>query len=152
MLRIDIDYPARESEALILSRYGGMQPDSGQPGRGAAPPSAVDRSLIVAARAQADQVHVSDALATYVLDIARASRVHPRLALGLSTRGTLALLRAARVSAGLRGSEFVSPDDVKEVAVEVIAHRFVLTPEAALEGMTDIQVVKALMADTPVPR
>ncbi|HEY4211549.1 MAG TPA: MoxR family ATPase [Steroidobacteraceae bacterium] len=162
MLRIDIDYPARESEALILSRYGGMQsdpqsgpvagPGQGQPGRASATSSAVDRSLIVAARAQADQVHVSDALAAYVLDVARGSRVHPRLALGLSTRGTLALLRAARVGAGLRGSEFVSPDDVKAVAVEVIAHRLVLTPEAALEGMTDIEVVKGLMADTPVPR
>jgi MoxR-like ATPase len=163
MLRIDIDYPARESEALILSRYGGMQADpqragsvdgleSGQSRRGDATTPAIDRGVIVAGRAQADQVHVSDALAAYVLDIARGSRVHPRLALGLSTRGTLALLRAARVSAGLRGSEFVSPDDVKDVAVEVIAHRLVLTPEAALEGMTDIEIVKGLMADTAVPR
>ena len=163
MLRIDIDYPVRESEALILSRYGGMQSspqqagtvgglESGQPSRGDPTTPAIDRGVIVAARAQADQVHVSDALAAYVLDIARGSRVHSRLALGLSTRGTLALLRAARVSAGLRGSDFVSPDDVKQVAVEVMAHRLVLTPEAALEGMTDIEVVKGLMADTAVPR
>ena len=174
MLRIDIDYPARESEALILSRYGGMQSNSqqaagqaappapagkivegagpGQPHRGDATTPVVDRGAIVAARAHADQVHVSDALAAYVLDIARGSRVHSRLALGLSTRGTLALLRAARVSAGLRGSDFVSPDDVKDVAVGVMAHRLVLTPEAALEGVTDIEVVKSLMADTVVPR
>jgi MoxR-like ATPase len=52
----------------------------------------------------------------------------------------------------LRGSEFVAPDDVKEGAAWVMAHRLVLTPEAALEGLTDVEVVRSLLADTPVPR
>ena len=80
------------------------------------------------------------------------SREHTRLTLGLSTRGALSLLKAARITAGLRGSEFVAPDDVKEAATWVIAHRLVLTPEAALEGLTDVEVVRALLADTVVPR
>ena len=87
-----------------------------------------------------------------MLDLARASRAHARLTLGLSTRGALALLRAARIAAGLRGGEFVTPDDVKEVAVDVMAHRLLLTPEAALEGVTDLDVVQSLLAETPVPR
>jgi len=62
------------------------------------------------------------------------------------------LLKAARITAGLRGGDFVAPDDVKEAAAKVIAHRLVLTPEAALEGLTDVQVVEALLADIPVPR
>jgi MoxR-like ATPase len=62
------------------------------------------------------------------------------------------LIKAARIAAGLRGSDFVTPDDVKDVAVWVMAHRLVLTPEAALEGSTDIDAVRKLLADTPVPR
>jgi len=82
----------------------------------------------------------------------RASRENTRVSLGLSTRGALALLKAARVAAGLRGADFVSPDDVKEVAPWVIPHRLVLTPEAALEGTKDTEVVQALLSDTAVPR
>jgi MoxR-like ATPase len=61
-------------------------------------------------------------------------------------------LRAARIAAGLRGGAFVTPDDVKDVAVQVIAHRLVLNPEALLEGTRDVDVVRSLLADTPVPR
>ena len=96
--------------------------------------------------------HVADGLLGYVLDIATASREHPRLSLGLSTRGALALVKAARITAGLRGGDFVTADDVKEAAPWVIAHRLVLTPEAALEGSSDLDVVRALLAETPVPR
>jgi MoxR-like ATPase len=109
-------------------------------------------ALLKLARDEADRIHVSDALTGYVLDLARASREHARLSLGLSTRGALSLLKAARVTSGLRGSDFVAPDDVKEAAAWVMAHRLVLTPEAALEGLTDLQVVGSLLADTAVPR
>jgi MoxR-like ATPase len=145
MLRIDVDYPSRESEARILARYGKMQTTLESV-------ETLDASLLALARAEADQVHVSEALAGYILDIARASREHTQLTLGLSTRGALSLLKAARITAGLRGSDFVAPDDVKEAATWVMAHRLILTPEAALEGLTDVDVVRGLLADTPVPR
>jgi MoxR-like ATPase len=112
----------------------------------------VQRSGRDAARAEAAAMHVSDALTGYVLDLARASRENQRVSLGLSTRGALALMKAARVAAGLRGADFVSPDDVKEVAPWVMPHRLVLTPEASLENVRDIEIVRALLADTPVPR
>jgi len=149
MLRIDMDYPPREAEAEVLARYGGMGAASGAT---LAQVSVLPRSLLTSAREEAERVHVAEALSAYVLDLARASREHNRLTLGLSTRGALALLKAARVSAGLRGSEFVTPDDVKQVAPAVMAHRLVLTPEAALEGAADLDVVRALLAETPVPR
>src|SRR5262249_57722843 len=98
------------------------------------------------------RIHVSAALSGYLLDIAAATREHPRLTLGLSTRGVLALLKAARVTAGLRASEFVTPDDVKQVAPWILSHRLVLTPEATLEGGSDAHVVPALLAPTPLPR
>jgi MoxR-like ATPase len=97
-------------------------------------------------------MHVSEALCAYLLDLAAATRGHPRLALGLSTRGVLALLKAARVVAGMRDSAFVTPDDVKQAAPWVLAHRLVLTPEATLEGASDAEIVQGLLASTPVPR
>ncbi|HXY97590.1 MAG TPA: MoxR family ATPase [Steroidobacteraceae bacterium] len=149
MLRIEVDYPAREAEAEILARYGGMLAAAQTT---LAEVAALPRALLAEARAAAQAMHVEAALIAYVLDLAQASRVHPRLSLGLSTRGALALLKAARITAGLRSADFVTPDDVKEAAVWVMAHRLVLTPEAALEGATDVEVVMSLLAETPVPR
>jgi MoxR-like ATPase len=149
MLRIDIDYPARELEAEILDRYGGVAVEMRDVLGGV---GVLERSLLAAARAELEQVHIAAALTAYVVDLAQASRQHPRLALGLSTRGALALLKAARIAAGLHGRDFVSPDDVKETAPWVVAHRLLLTPEAALEGASDIEIVQSLLAETPVPR
>jgi MoxR-like ATPase len=149
MLRIDMDYPAREAEADILARYGGVTA-AAQAALGAV--TVLERRLLAEARAEADRIRVADGLLAYVLDLARASREHARLTLGVSTRGALALVKAARITAGLRGGEFVTPDDVKDAAAGVLAHRLVLTPEAALEGTSDAEVVRALLAETPVPR
>src|SRR6267378_5112682 len=139
MLRIDVDYPGREAETEILARYGGMLTATQTTLEGV---GILERSLLERARTEAERIHVADALMAYVLDLARASREHPRLSLGLSTRGALALVKAARVTAGLRGGDFVTPDDVKEAAIWVMAHRLVLTPEAALEGSIDVEVVR----------
>jgi MoxR-like ATPase len=149
MLRVDMGYPARAAESEILSRYGGVLTAA----HGALDAVAIiDRTLLAQARELTERIHVSAALAAYVLDLAAATREHPRLALGLSTRGALALLKAARVVAGVRQSDFVTPDDVKQVAPWILAHRLVLTPEATLEGASDAQVVQGLLASTPVPR
>ncbi len=149
LLRIDVEYPERHAEKEILTRYGGMFTAAQAIMEGIA---VLDRSLLTRAREEAERIHVADGLLAYVLDLAGASRQHSRLSLGLSTRGALALLKAARITAGLRGGDFVTPDDVKEAAIWVIAHRLVLTPEAALEGSTDSDVVRSLLAETPVPR
>jgi len=149
MLRIDMDYPERAAELQVLARYGGVLTAA----QGAlADVALLERPLLHAARAEVETVHVAEALSDYVLDLARASREHAQLTLGLSTRGALAMLRAARIVAALRGAEFVSPDDVKESAQWVMAHRLVLSPEAALEGVDDVTVVKSLLSSTPVPR
>jgi MoxR-like ATPase len=148
MLRIDMSYPPRAAEAEILARYGGVL--SG-PRAALESVAVIDRALLGEARAAAEQMHVSEALSRYLLDLAAATRAHPRLALGLSTRGVLALLKAARVLAGIRAGDFVTPDDVKQVAPWVLAHRLVLTPEAALEGISDAELVQGLLTSTPVP-
>src|SRR3977135_2915198 len=107
MLRIDVDYPERQAETEILARYGGMltavQTTLESVGT-------LDPALLKLARDEADRIHVSGALTGYVLDLARASREHARLSLGLSTRGALSLVKAARITACLRGGDFVAPD------------------------------------------
>jgi MoxR-like ATPase len=149
MLRIDVSYPERVAEAEILTRYG-TELEAREPIP--ADLALIDRTQLHAARAAASALHVSPALSDYVLDLARATREHPRVALGLSTRGALALLRAARVHAGLARRDFVAPDDVQAVARWVVAHRLLLKPESALEGDTDLGIVGAILDATPVPR
>ena len=150
MFRIDLSYPAREHELNVLHKYGTILADASVVAAKA--PAAVTPELTSAARQLADGIHVAPELAAYVLDIAKASREHTQLTLGLSTRGALALLRSARIAAGLRGSEFVSPDDVKAVAPQVVPHRLMLSSEAMLEGMSESQVLERLLEQVPVPR
>jgi len=147
MLRIDMTYPARQDEQSVLTQYATLA----VPSTGVQAPIAT-AAVLDAARACVDQVHMAPELLAYVLDLAQASRQHAHLTLGLSTRGALAVLRAARISAALRGSDFISPDDVKEMLPTVISHRLVLAPEAMLEGVTTQAIVQRLLEQVPVPR
>jgi MoxR-like ATPase len=146
MLRIELRYPEPAEELRVLERYGtlALAPKP--------PAAAVDAALLAAAREAANAVHVAPELSSYVLALAQASREHGRVSLGLSTRGALALLRVARVAAGLRGAEFATPDDVKGVVREVAVHRLLLAPDALLEGVVAEDVIAELLAQVPVPR
>ena len=149
MLRLDMTYPGRAAESEVLSRYGGVVAAAHGALDGV---TVIDRTLLTAARVAVERIHVSAALSDYVLDLADATREHPRLSLGLSTLGALALVKAARIVAGLRAADFVTPDDVKQVAPWIVPHRLALMPEASLEGASDAQIVQGLLATTPVPR
>jgi MoxR-like ATPase len=146
MLRIDLAYPARERELEILAKYGNADAHAVQH------EPEIASAALAAAQAAVESVHVAPELSAYVVDIATASRQHAHVSLGLSTRGVLALLRAARIDAGMRGAEFVTPDDVKAVAPLVIPHRLVLAPEAVLEGVSARTITQQLLDQTPVPR
>jgi MoxR-like ATPase len=152
MMSIRLDYPSIEDESAVLSRYGTMAATGDGDPEGARPAPIITADQLETARQSVDQVHVSPEVSAYVLAIAKASREHAHIALGLSTRGALALLRAARVAATVRGSAFVTPDDVKFVAPWVIAHRLSLSSEAALERRGDVAIVRELLERVPVPR
>jgi MoxR-like ATPase len=149
MMRIDVSYPAVEDETAVLNRYGTIASTEElvQTGAPVAGPE-----HIAAAREDIDRIHVSPEVVAYVLALAKASREDAHVALGVSTRGALAVLRAARVAAGLRGAEFVTPDDVKLVVPSVVAHRLTLSTNAALEGRTDQAITRALLERVTVPR
>jgi MoxR-like ATPase len=152
MMRISLGYPSMEDEAAILNRYGTMAATGDAAPERTTPPPIATPEQLEEARESVDQVHVSADVTAYVLAIARASREHSHIALGLSTRGALAMLRAARVTASLRGSSFVTPDDVKLVAQWVIPHRLSLSSEAALERRSDLAIVSSLLERVAVPR
>jgi MoxR-like ATPase len=146
MLRIDMTYPQRADEQTILTQYAALSAPMANMSQ------VVSQSMLDEVRAAVDTVHVAPELLGYILDLAQASRQHAHLTLGLSTRGALAALRAARIAAALRGGTFVAPDDVKDVLPTVISHRLVLAPEAMLEGITTQAIVQRLLEQTPVPR
>ena len=147
MLRLELSYPEPDAESEVLLRYTGVAAEPA-PGVGAPVPA----RLVEAARAAAGQVHISAQLCAYVLAIARASRQHAQLSLGLSTRGALALLRAARILAGIQGAQFVSADEVKAVATLVLPHRLMLTGDALLADVTEHDVVTRILEQVPAPR
>ena len=99
-----------------------------------------------------DRIVVSRGVHDYIVRLAAATRAHPDLRLGVSTRGTIALLRTARAWAATAERDFVTPDDVQDVAIAVCAHRVGLTPEAELRGAQAVDVVAALLDEVPVPR
>jgi MoxR-like ATPase len=151
MMRVDISYPSGDDEARVLSQYGSIA-STADTARADMTGASVTAEQLDAARASVDEVHVGPELIRYVLALAKASREHAQIALGLSTRAALALLRAARVAAGLRGAEFVTPDDVKGVVPWVVPHRLTLTAEAALERRSDHALARSLLERVPVPR
>jgi MoxR-like ATPase len=152
MLRIDLSYPAREHELQVLNRYGTIVAESATATGNVPAPAMVTAEMLLAARQAADAIHVAPELAEYILSLAAASRQDTALTLGLSTRGALALLRAARIEAGLRGAQFVTPDDVKMVVPQVLPHRLMLASEALLEGTAESAIAQRLLEQVPVPR
>ncbi|MDT7549527.1 MAG: MoxR-like ATPase, partial [Actinomycetota bacterium] len=98
------------------------------------------------------QVEISPALEQYIVGIAAATRSMSELRLGVSPRGSLALLRAARAYAASAGRPFVTPEDVKEMAPVVLAHRVILQPDAELQGRTGAELIARATQSVPVPR
>jgi MoxR-like ATPase len=144
LLRASIGYPSRAAELQVLETHGDTTPL----GRLTPVASAGDvQGLIAAARS----VHVSPALKGYLVDLADATRHHPHLALGMSPRATLSLLRVARARAASQGRGFVVPDDVKALAEPALAHRLMVAPEAQLQGITAADALQEALASVPVP-
>jgi MoxR-like ATPase len=149
LMRLQLGYPEAAVETQVLRAYDAAL-DSREARIAALP--VLEAGLVQQAQRDAAAITVSDAVYAYVIAIAAASRAHAQVALGLSTRGALSLMRCARIEAALQGSAFVTPDHVKALAVTVIAHRLVPAAEATLEGVSNAQLVGAILSSVPVPR
>lgn len=103
-------------------------------------------------RAALQQVLVRDELGAYAVDLVRATRNHESVLIGAGPRASLALIAGARAAAAIAGRDFVTPDDIRSLAVPVLGHRLVLRPEFELEGLTLDELVSRLLEEVPVPR
>ncbi|MCQ2454406.1 MAG: MoxR family ATPase [Clostridia bacterium] len=144
-LRISMGYPTLEEEMDILERYTGrsvplttLQPVC----------TAED---VLAMQQAVGEVYTAPELRAYVAQLVAATRTHPLLTLGASPRGSIALLRASQGCALLSGRDYVLPEDVKFMAVPVLAHRLVLSPEARMKGQTADGILSSLLSSVPVP-
>ncbi|MGW1230131.1 AAA family ATPase [Streptomyces sp. NPDC001478] len=150
LLKLTVPLPSRDDEIHVLKRHAeGFDPrDLDAAGiRPVAGPAD-----LAAARAAVARTTVSPEIAGYVVDICRATRESPSLSLGVSPRGATALLSTARAWAWLTGRDYVTPDDVKALALPTLRHRIQLRPEAEMEGVTPDSVITAVLAHVPVPR
>ncbi len=144
LMQLSIGYPGRTDELALL-----REEDHDRVMQDLTPVATADD--VVAMSRAAQGVHVADALAGYLVDLADRSRNSPLLSLGISPRASLGLLRAARVWAAAAGRTFVSPDDLKELAVPVLAHRVVVGTDGRLGGVSAQESIIELLRATPVP-
>jgi MoxR-like ATPase len=150
LLKIVVGYPGAEAERAILDRYvDGFSADRSET-FGIKP--VLGGGEIIQLRQAVATVHVAPSIRDYITRIVRATREEPSLALGASPRAGVALFLASRAEAFLSGRDFVTPDDVKALALPVIRHRVVLTPEAEVEGQTVDERLAGLLNTIPAPR
>jgi MoxR-like ATPase len=143
-MRLSLGYPPLAEEARMLDEQTSAPPLDSLP---AVADAADVLRLVEAARG----MYVEESLGRYVVALLRQTRSDPRLYLGASPRAGIALLRVAKARALAEGREFVVPDDVKAVAVPVLAHRLILAPEARSAALGPEELVAEALAHTPVP-
>ncbi|WP_062463492.1 AAA family ATPase [Demequina soli] len=150
MLKLTVPMPARDAETDVLRRHAAGFDPRDLAAAGVGPVASIGD--LDAARASVAAVEVADDVLAYIVDICRATREAPSVALGVSPRGATALMQTARAWAWMRGRTYVSPDDVKALAAWTLAHRMRVRAEAELEGVTAISVLTSVLAAVPVPR
>ena len=150
LLKIRVPYPSAESELEILARYAEGFDAERLDERPMAP--VVDSAGCRALRSAVDGVKVALEVRSYIAAIVRATREDPALTLGGSPRATVALFRAARGAAVIAGRDFVTPDDVKDMAPAVLRHRLIVAPEVEVEGRSADDVLQAVLTRVPAPQ
>ena len=148
LFKVEVGYPSLDDEVQILD---GFQDHGGR----------LDLSLVetvwteeevVAAQAEVRRVYVEPKLLRYVAEIVAGTRTHGALTLGASPRASLAILTGAKALAAMRGRDFATPDDIRDVTAPVLRHRILLTPEREMEGVRPDSVVRRIVEGVEVPR
>jgi MoxR-like ATPase len=145
LLRIGFGYPTAEAEWEMLERRLERGVDE------VALRSVVDRETLLAMQHAVEGVHVDESIGRYVVDLVAATRQSPSVSVGSSPRGSLALVKLSRCRAALDGRDFVTPDDVKSVAVPALAHRLVLRPELWVQRRSGEDVVREILEQVRTP-
>jgi MoxR-like ATPase len=145
LLRVGIGYPGRTQEWEILRRRIERRQEDVPLGR------IIDSDVVLEMQRSLEDVHVSESVGYYIVDVVAATRSHGDVNVGASPRGALALLKASRGRALLHDRNFVTPDDVKAVAVPVLAHRLTLRPEMWVRRISGDEVIRSVLEHVPTP-
>ena len=143
-LKTSIGYPDHATLVSILSRMDVTDADDLEP--------VTDVAEIWQLRKAVDEVHAAPAIVDYVARLSEATRRAEEVKLGVSVRGAMAFLRSARAYAALAGRDFVTPDDVKALAMPSLAHRLLLAPEAEFDGVTAETIIQQIVLEAKPPR
>ena len=146
LMRVAVGYPERQEEKEVLRRRRERRQEVAEV------PGIVSHDALLAMQAALEEVYVDDAIDEYIVDLVRATRGDERVALGVSPRGALALQAVVRAEAVLQGRDFVTPDDVKAMAVPVLAHRIILRPELWVARLSTVEVVNDVLRRVPTPK
>ena len=145
LVRLDIGYPPAEEEVEVLRRRIARQREEAEV------PPVFAPGRLAELQAELEKTTVDDDLLRYCVDLAVATRQHQSVEVGASPRGAQALVLVARALATLDGRAYVTPEDVKECAIAVLAHRLVMKPETWTSGISGVQVVTELLGKVPGP-
>jgi MoxR-like ATPase len=145
LLRLQVGYPSPDAEWEMVSRRLERRADEIE-----LDPVA-NAAQVVAAQRAIERVHVASSVGRYMVELVGATRSSPRVQVGASPRGTLALLKLSRARAAVAGRDFVTPEDVKAVAVPALAHRLILRPELWVRRVRTEEVVRELLDQVPTP-
>jgi MoxR-like ATPase len=143
LMRISLGYPTRTDERQILTNLWREHPIT-RIGK------VVDGQELSSLQKRIWDVHVDDTLQDYIISLVAATREHPDLSLGVSPRGSLALLKGAQALAAIRGRDYVVPEDIKALVPLTLAHRLILTPDAELRGRTPQLILASVLEKTPL--
>ena len=146
LMRIEVGYPTADAEAQVLR----TEKDEATVTHLA--PVMTGQDLLEMIEFVKRNVEVAPAIENYIVSLCAHTRTLPEVRLGVSPRGGLALLRAARVAAAGAGRTYVTPDDVKAMAQPTLAHRIILRPDAEVQGRTPAEIVARALQAVPVPR
>jgi MoxR-like ATPase len=149
LLKLMLDLPERDNEIEVLERHAAGFNPRDLTAAGVKP--VLDAAKLAAAQKDAAAVRASSDVIGYTVDLARATRQSPSVKLGVSPRGTTALLAASKAWAWLNGFDAITPDHVQAMALPVLRHRIQLKPEAELEGVTADTILRSILQQVQVP-
>ena len=144
LMKVSVGYPSQDVTIELLNEAANRD-------RAGAVPAMVSSQAVTQMSEFANQAYTDQAILDYVARLAAASRTHPHVRLGLSMRGALAYVRAAKTWAVAHGREYVTPDDIKTLAMPLMSHRLILSAEAQFSGANVDDVVASLLKATPAP-
>jgi len=150
LLKVEIAYPTAEEEVAVVVRTTSNQAGDQLPLANVKP--CLNERAVLGLQQVAAYQRVDEKVIDYAVRITRATREWPGLAMGAGSRGAIALVRAARVVALLDSRDYVTPDDVKRLALSALRHRVALTPDALLEGRKPADLLTAVIESVPAPR